>query len=103
MQPFELGAHVVAKLGVEVGEWLVEQQKLRPMNERAAERHPLLLAAGKRRWLLLEPMAELQHVRGFADASCDLVSRNAVLDQRVGEVLEDGEMGIEREGLEHHR
>ena len=59
VQPLELGAHVVPQLGVEIGERLVEQQELRPADQRAAERDPLLLAARKRRRLLLEPMREL--------------------------------------------
>ena len=47
LQPLELGAHAVAQLGVEIGERLVEQEKLRLHHQRAREREPLLLAAGE--------------------------------------------------------
>ena len=40
-------AHLVAQPGVEAGEGLVEQQRLRPRRQRAGQRHPLLLAAGE--------------------------------------------------------
>ena len=43
----QLGAHAAAQLGVEVGERLVEQVGDRVADQRAAERHPLALAAGE--------------------------------------------------------
>ena len=45
VQPLELGPHVVAQLGVEIGQGLVEQQQLGPADQGAADRDPLLLAA----------------------------------------------------------
>ena len=47
VQRFELVAHFLAKLGVEVRQRLVEQQNLRRIREGASERHPLLLPAGQ--------------------------------------------------------
>ena len=40
-------AHLVAQLGVEIGQRLVEKQDLRLDDQRAGERHALLLAAGE--------------------------------------------------------
>ena len=57
VQPLELGPRVVAQLGVEVGQRLVEQQQLRPADQRAADRDPLLLAARGRGRLALERVA----------------------------------------------
>ena len=55
LQALELAAHLVAQLGVEIGQRLVEQKQPRLVHDRARERHPLLLAAGKpRRGPLLE-------------------------------------------------
>ena len=85
VQPLELDAHVVPELGVKIGERFVEQQNLGRPDQRAAKRNALLLASRKRRRLLLEPMRELQHVRGFADAPYNLISRNAGLNKRVSE------------------
>ncbi len=49
-------AHVVAQPGVEIGERLVEQQEPRLDDQRAGQRHALLLAAGKlARQAVLEP------------------------------------------------
>ena len=57
VQPLELGPHVVAQLGVEVGQGLVEQQQLGPAHQGAADRDALLLAARRRRRLAVERVA----------------------------------------------
>ena len=103
MQPLELRAHVVAELGVEVGEGLVEEQQARAADEGAADRDPLLLAAARGLGLALEDVPDAEHLRHLAHAGLDLGPRDAGLAEGVGEVLEDGEVGIEGEGLEHHR
>ena len=84
MQPLELGAHIVPELGVEIGERFVQKQKLRPADQRAAERNALLLASRQCRRLLLKPMRKLQHLGGLADALRDLRARKTVLHQRIG-------------------
>ena len=45
LQLADLDPHLLAQLGVEVGERLVEQQHVGPDDERARQRHALLLAA----------------------------------------------------------
>ena len=45
LQLADLDPHLLAQLGVEVGERLVEQQHVGPDGERAGQRHALLLAA----------------------------------------------------------
>ena len=47
LDPLQLELHLLAQLQVERAERLVEQQHLRPVDERAGERDPLLLAAGE--------------------------------------------------------
>ena len=42
----DLEPHLVAQLGVEVGQGLIKQQDARPDDQRASQRHPLLLPAG---------------------------------------------------------
>ena len=67
MQLLDFGAHVDAKLGVEVGERLVEQEKLGIANQRAAHRHPLPLAAGKLAGLAVQQRLDLQERRHALD------------------------------------
>ena len=45
LQPLQLDLHLLAQLEVERRQRLVEQQHLRPVRQRAGERHALLLAA----------------------------------------------------------
>ena len=47
VQPAHLEAHFLAQIGVEIGQRLVEQQRLGLHDQRARERHALLLAAGQ--------------------------------------------------------
>ena len=47
LQVDELELHLLAQLGVERGERLVEQQELRAVDQRARDRDALLLAAGE--------------------------------------------------------
>ena len=47
LQLADLDAHLLAQLGVEIGQRLVEQQHVGPDRERARERDALLLAAGQ--------------------------------------------------------
>ena len=63
MQLLDLGAHVDAQLGVEVGERLVEQEEHGIAHQRAAHRDALALAAGELRRLALEQAVDLQQVR----------------------------------------
>ena len=63
VQALDLGAHVDAQLGVEVGQRLVEQEDLRVAHQRAAHGDALALAAGELARLAVEQMADLQHAR----------------------------------------
>ena len=47
MQPAHLEAHFLAQIGVEIGQGLVEQQRLGLHDQRARQGHALLLAAGQ--------------------------------------------------------
>ena len=103
VQALELRAHVVAELGVEVGQGLVEQQQPGAADERPPDRDPLLLAAARGLRPPLEDVPDAEHLRHLAHPGPDLAAGRAGLAERVGQVLEHGEVGIEGEGLEHHR
>ena len=103
MQARELEPHLHAELGVEVGERLVEEEDLGLAHDRAADRDALALAAGELRRLLLQVVLEPQDARGLADLVLDLGLRPPREAQAEGHVLEDGQVRIERVGLEDHR
>ena len=103
MQPLQLRAHIVAPLGIELGQWLVEQQDLGVADQCTAKRHALLFAARQGVGLAVEPVRQPQHLRSLLHASFDLGGWRLLLAQRIGEIIVDGEVRIEREGLEHHR
>ncbi len=47
LQPQDLGAHLAAQLGVEVGQRFVEQERVDLPDDGPAHRDPLALAAGE--------------------------------------------------------
>ena len=103
VQALELGPHVVAELRVEVGERLVEEEEPRAADDGAPDGEPLLLAAAERGRPAVERVGDAQELRGLAHAAVDLGAPHLHLAQRVGEVLERGQVGVEREALEDHR
>ena len=64
VQAADLEAHLLAQVGVEVGQRLVEQQHLRLDHQRARQRHALLLAAGQLAGIALGQRLELRRRRG---------------------------------------
>ena len=75
VEPPDLVAHLLAEIGVEVGERLVEQEHRRLHHDGARQGHPLLLAAGQ---LLRIPRGErlhLDHVENLVHPGLDLRPR----------------------------
>ena len=103
VQPLELRAHVVAEIGVEIGQGLVEEQQPRAANEGPADRDALLLASARGLRLAVQDMADAQHLRHFGHPRPDLGAGGPGFPERVGEILEDRKVRIESERLEHHR
>ena len=68
----DLGPHVDAQLGVEIGERLVEQEQLRIAHQRPAHRDALALAAGKLAGLAPKQRFDLQEAatRSTASSCC---------------------------------
>ena len=102
VQFLDLGAHLHAELGVEVGERLVEEEDARVANDRAAHGHPLPLAAGELAREAAEERLQAEDVGGATDARQNLVLGDAAEPQRKAHVLRDPHMGIERVVLEDH-
>ena len=72
MQALDLDAQLVAELGVEVGERLVEQEHGGIAHQGAADRDALALAAGELVRPAVEQLLDLQHARRLGDAALDL-------------------------------
>ena len=103
LQPRDLGAHLAAQLGVEVGQRLVEEERVGLADDRAAHRDALALAAGQVARLALEVLVELERLRRRPDLLVDLVVGGLGQPQRERDVLVDGQVRVERVVLEDHR
>ena len=66
----QLGTHVAAELGIEVGERLVHQKDGGPSDDGAGKRHALTLATGKLARVALEEIAEMHLRGGIANLRC---------------------------------
>ena len=103
MQRLELDLHVGAQLAVERAQRLVEQQQMRREDERAGERHALLLAAGELSRQALGEVAELDQVEGSPHASAR--SRHAAVSvTSSGKAMLREHREVRKQGvaLEHH-
>ena len=102
LEELQLHPHLLAQLGVEVAERLVEQEQIRLVDEGAAERQTLHLpAAQKRRRSALEA-AEPHELEHALDPFSHRAAAHAAEPQRVGDVVEHGHVRPDRVGLEDH-
>ena len=83
-------------------ERFVEQQQLRPLDQRARQRHALALPAGQLVRLALRILAELDDVEDLRDAPLDLRAREPFLLQAERHIAGHGHVREQRVGLEHH-
>jgi hypothetical protein len=104
VQLLDLGAHLHAQLGVEVGQRLVEQEHLRVAHDGAAHGHALALAAGE-----LRGKRSSSGVRPRMPAAWPTRSSGGVgpgrlgQGQRKGHVVAHRHVRVQRVVLEHHR
>ena len=103
MQALELGARLQPELRVEVRERLVHQVDGRVADNRARQGDALLLAAGELRRFSRQQLGQADARRRFAHPPIDLGGLDAAGAQRKGDVVEDGEMRIQRVVLKDHR
>ncbi len=103
VQVLDLGAHLDAQLGVEVGERLVEQEQRRVARQRAAHRDALALAAGELAGLAIQQVLDLQHLRDARDRRVALGLGHVAHLQPEADVLRHVHVRVERVALEHHR
>ena len=102
MELLDLGAHIDAQLGVEIGQWLVEQEELRIADKRASHGDALALPAGQLAGLAVEQRLDLQQRGDALDRGVLLGLRHAAALHAEGHVLARGHRRVKRVGLEHH-
>ena len=90
-----------ARLDVEPGRRLVEQQHARPMQQRARDLDPPHLTAGKEAHFVAGAVGEPDASELDRLSRARLAPANAMQRAVIGEVLRDAEIGIERALLEH--
>ena len=98
----DLRAHLVAELGVQVGQGLVHQQHLGLPDDGPADGHALALAAGEGLGLAVQVLGDVQDLGGFLDPLVDLGFVHLAQLQGEGHVLIDRHMGIQGVALEDH-
>src|SRR3954447_4061791 len=103
LQGGDLGAGLHAQLGVEVGQRLVHEERLRVADDRAAHGDALALAAGEGLRLAVEVGLEVEDLRGVLDAGADLLLLHPGDLQREAHVVGHAHVRVERVVLEHHR
>ena len=100
VQAAQLLLHVLAQLEIERAERLVEQQHLRPVDQRAGERHALPLAARQLRRTAIIHAFEPDEGQRLAGARLPLGARRPFDHQRIGDVGEDVHVREQRVILE---
>ncbi len=99
----QLGPHMAAQLGIEIGQRFVHQEHRRAADDRPCERDALALAARQLARIAIEQRLELDLLRRIEDGRVHLGLRQFLHLQRKPDILGHGLVRIERIGLEHHR
>ncbi|MNL11833.1 hypothetical protein D3C87_1326850 [compost metagenome] len=102
LQVVEETAGFQAELGIEVGERLVEEIDLGRIDQGTGQRGALLLAARDLAGQAIHEMADLEHVGDLAGAPMAAGDGLAAHLERIGDVVGQVHMRIERIILEHH-
>src|SRR5581483_11229124 len=98
----DFGARLHAQLGVQVGEWLVQQEDLRRTYQGAPQRHTLALSAGEFFGFALEQFLQAQDVGGIDDPLVDFLRGQVPQFEAEGHVVVDRHVRIEGVVLEDH-
>ena len=103
LQLGDLQAHLDAERGVEIGQRLVEQERLRLAYDGTSDRDALALSAGKVARLAVKIGRQVQRGGRGLHLAVDLRARQAGHFQAERDIAADAHMRVERIGLEHHR
>jgi hypothetical protein len=103
LQLAQLGAHLLAQLRVQVGQRLVHQADLGLRHQRAAQRHPLLLAARELRRLAIEQGGQAEQFGRLGQPLRHFGGRRLAHREAEGDVVGHAQVREQRIVLEHHR
>ena len=103
MQVPDLGAHLHAQLGVQVGQRLVEQEHPRVTDHCATHGNPLALSPGQLAGVPIHQDVEPERLGDGAHSLVDLILLVAVHLQAEAQILPNRLVRIECIALEHHR
>ena len=103
VQPADFEPHLLAQIGVEVGQRLVEQQRLRFDDQRARQRHALLLPAGELAGIALRQRLELGRGQDRRQLLRNGVAVHLAQTQAVDDVFGHRHVRPQRVALEDHR
>ncbi len=98
----ELRTHLVAELGVQIGEGLIHQHDLGVADNGPANGHPLALAAGQGLGLSVQILGDAQDLGGLPYLLVDLLLGELTKLQGEGHIFIDRHMGIKSVALEDH-
>ena len=99
---FDLGAHLHAQLGVEIGQRLVEQKNLGIAHDGAAHGDALALAAGELLGAAREQFGDVENAGSVVDPLLDLGLGEFAQLEPERHVFGDRHVRVERVVLEHH-
>ncbi len=102
VQGRDLGPHLHAQLGIQVGKRLVEQEHLGLAHDGPAHGHALPLAAGEGLGLAVQQLLDVQDLGRLVHALVDLLLGELADLQPEGHVLVHGHVRVQGVVLEHH-
>ena len=100
LHALQFGPHLQPQPGVQIRQRLVQHQQLGLHHQRACQRHPLLLAAGKVGRLAPGKVRQPDCGQPFLDTGSQRRTAQAVQLQPEGDVIEHGQMREQGVGLE---
>ena len=89
-------------MGVQVGQWLVQQQHRRGYHQRARQGHPLALATGEFAGIALGVLAQMHQAQGLLDAAGEFSARHLAHAQAEGDVVAHRHVREQRIALKDH-
>ena len=103
MQLPDLGAHLDAELGIEVGQRFVEQKDLGVAHDGPPHRDPLALAAGELAGVAAEKLAKIEDARCLRNRPIHLLPARPAQAQAERHVLVHRHVRVQGVVLEDHR
>src|ERR1700736_6886785 len=102
LNPLEVEQHLLAELGIEIAEWLVEQQQIWFGDDRAGDRHALLLPPAQLRGQPLLQALQADETQGVVGTLLPFCGGVVPDPQTANELIGDVAVWPRRPILKHH-